>query len=57
MWTEWERWSYKKEPNETTDMKNKISEVRSLLDWTNGRLHSAEEDIVIETNHNEAQSK
>lgn len=38
-------------------MKNNISEVRSSLDWTNGRLHSAEEDIVVETNHNEAQSK
>lgn len=53
MWVEWERWRYKKELNEIIDMKNKIFEVRSLLDWINGRLYFVEEDIVVEINYNE----
>lgn len=56
MWTLWEKWRYKSKPNEIT-VKNKIFEMRSSLNWANGRLYSAKEDLIIETNHNEAQSK
>ena len=31
--------------------------MRSSLNWANGRLYSAKEDLIIENNHNEAQSK
>lgn len=44
MWAAWEKWRHKNEPNETIDMKNKISKMRSSWDWTNGRLYSAEDN-------------
>lgn len=47
----------KRKPNEITDMKNKILEMRSSPNCANGRLNSAKDDWIIETNHKEVQSK
>ena len=53
MWTLWEKCRYKSKPNEIA-VKSKIFKMRSSPNWVNGRLYSAKEYLIIETNHNEA---